>query len=234
MKYVDQNDIKELIRERLEEPEKFIGKPLIIGRSMLSDGIQEFLLHEFFFHDYNQGRSDASRRFYKHLREGVKPNKYTGIYVMDATVETLNLPDNTALVKQSGLPVVIYLCDKCHDGEIASPYDESTFCIFRPDFEQWARGWGSTLIPDFIRAAGSEAETAYRWYNHFNRPEGELQGCDFPRVWTDAKRNLSLIMRARHVDRLAMLTLADFRAAFRADITSDVVDDFHRYVLATQ
>ena len=234
MKYVNQKDIKELIRERLASLANFIGKPLIIGRSMFDDGIQAFLLREF-FQEYNQGRPDEHKRWFRTLREGITPNRYLGVYVMNATVESINSPENISLIERAKAPIIIYLCDECQSGEMALSYADSSFRIFKPDFDDWAKDWRCRCIPDFIRGDGNETGIIYRWYNHFNCQKGELQGCDFPREWINVWNSLSLSMRAKGVNKLCMLTEDNVRWAFnRARISDDVVEDFLRYIFKTK
>ena len=62
LKYIDQNGIKALIRERIENPQKYADKPLIIWRADIRDGIQERVLGEV-FDEFNPGR--ATRCWYK-------------------------------------------------------------------------------------------------------------------------------------------------------------------------
>lgn len=52
LKTIDQSGIKALIRERLENPEKYVNTPLIIWQSDIRDGIQERILKEA-FEEYN-------------------------------------------------------------------------------------------------------------------------------------------------------------------------------------
>ncbi len=46
LKTIDQSGIKALIKERLENPEKYVNTPLIIWRSNVGDGIQMRILRE--------------------------------------------------------------------------------------------------------------------------------------------------------------------------------------------
>lgn len=62
LKPIGQTGIKSLIKERIENPEKYINTPLIIWRADIRDGIQERVLREV-FDDFNEGR--ASRCWYK-------------------------------------------------------------------------------------------------------------------------------------------------------------------------
>lgn len=62
LKTIDQTGIKALIKERLENPDKYVDIPLIIWRADIRDGIQERILKEA-FEEYNAGRD--SQLWYK-------------------------------------------------------------------------------------------------------------------------------------------------------------------------
>lgn len=64
LKRINQQGIKSLLKDRLENPVKYRDTPLIIWRSNFDDGIQEEILEEA-FDEYNQGRSDQERKWYR-------------------------------------------------------------------------------------------------------------------------------------------------------------------------
>lgn len=64
LKPIDQNGIKALIKERIENPGKYVNKPLIIWRAPYNDGIQERILDEV-FDEYNAGKSKEDRKYYR-------------------------------------------------------------------------------------------------------------------------------------------------------------------------
>lgn len=64
LKRINQQGIKSLLKDRLENPAKYRDIPLIIWRSNLDDGIQEEILYEV-FDEYNQGRSEKERKWYR-------------------------------------------------------------------------------------------------------------------------------------------------------------------------
>lgn len=63
LKTIDQQGIKSLLRERLEHPELYTNKPLIVWRSEINDGIQTRILHHA-VEDYNNGRDAESVKWY--------------------------------------------------------------------------------------------------------------------------------------------------------------------------
>ena len=52
---IDQSGIKSLLKERLDAPDRYVGRPLIIWRSDIRDGIQERVLTEV-FNEFNNYR----------------------------------------------------------------------------------------------------------------------------------------------------------------------------------
>lgn len=60
---ISQSGIKSLLRERLENPERYNCIPLIIWRSDYEDGIQERILSEV-FNEYNSGKDRKEQKWY--------------------------------------------------------------------------------------------------------------------------------------------------------------------------
>lgn len=64
LKPIDQTGIKALLKERIENSEKFVNKPLIIWRSLYNDGIMDRMLEEA-FDEYNANMPKESRKWYR-------------------------------------------------------------------------------------------------------------------------------------------------------------------------
>lgn len=64
IKSIDQTGIKALIKERLENPEKYVNTPLLIWRADYRDGIQGRILEEA-FDEYNVNMSKDDRKWYQ-------------------------------------------------------------------------------------------------------------------------------------------------------------------------
>ncbi len=64
LKPIDQTGIKALIKERIENPQKYVNTPLIIWRAPYNDGIQERILEEA-FDEYNLNMSKEDRKWYR-------------------------------------------------------------------------------------------------------------------------------------------------------------------------
>lgn len=64
LKPIDQTGIKALIKERIENPQKYVNTPLIIWRAPYTDGIQERILDDA-FDEYNSNMSKEDRKFYR-------------------------------------------------------------------------------------------------------------------------------------------------------------------------
>lgn len=70
LKTVSQSEIKELIAKRLQNPEEYTGKPLIIWRSDFYDGIQERILEEV-FDDHNKDKTKETRKWFRTTQLGL-------------------------------------------------------------------------------------------------------------------------------------------------------------------
>lgn len=64
LKRIDQQGIKSLLRDRLENSTKYLDTPLIIWRSNFDDGLQEEILEEV-LDDYNLDRSGDERKWFR-------------------------------------------------------------------------------------------------------------------------------------------------------------------------
>lgn len=64
LKRINQQDIKSLLKDRLEDPTKYLSSPLIIWRSNFDDGLQEEILEDV-LDDYNHGRSGDERKWFR-------------------------------------------------------------------------------------------------------------------------------------------------------------------------
>lgn len=64
IKLIDQSGIRALLRERLEQPDLYVGKPLIIWCADFHDGIQERIVREVLT-DYNEGKAPDDKRWFK-------------------------------------------------------------------------------------------------------------------------------------------------------------------------
>lgn len=63
LKHIDQTGIKALIKERIENPQKYVNTPLVIWRADYRDGIQQRILEEV-FDEYNENMSKEDRKWY--------------------------------------------------------------------------------------------------------------------------------------------------------------------------
>ena len=64
LKTIDQTGIKNLIAERIKNPELYVNKPLVIWRADIADGIQERILEEA-FDEWNKGKTTEERKWFR-------------------------------------------------------------------------------------------------------------------------------------------------------------------------
>lgn len=64
LKSIDQNGIKKLLQQRIENPEKFENCPLIIWRSNVDDGIQKRILDEV-FDEFNKDKPKDTWKYFR-------------------------------------------------------------------------------------------------------------------------------------------------------------------------
>lgn len=64
---INQTELARLLKTRIENPSEFIGRPLIIWRSYVGDGIQRRILEDV-FKEYNVDKSPAQRKRYEQGR----------------------------------------------------------------------------------------------------------------------------------------------------------------------
>ena len=84
IKTIDQSGIKNLIAERIKNPEQYVNKPLIIWRSNFDDGIQARILEEA-FDAWNEGKTTEERKWYRKTTLGLN------------TPQTYNLTEDTII-----------------------------------------------------------------------------------------------------------------------------------------
>ena len=168
LKTISQSGIRSLLKERLEHPEKYVDKPLIIWRSDFRDGIQDRLLRNV-LHDYNEGkRKDEQKWFISSLlgdenqtrhdfsvNHIIEPGKkhLLGIYIIEPVFAPVDYNDNayekyidiinnrkSGDIKMiAGVPVVAYMCHNYDWFETPEVYPDAEQYVFEPDFEEWAQ-----------------------------------------------------------------------------------------------
>lgn len=131
LKTIDQAGIRPLLRERLDSPATFIGKPLILWRSYISDGINDVLVREV-FRDYNKDLSRDDRKGFWINPKNVKKEKL-GICVIDTSADY-----SRALEKYGDVPMVVYAYVDSPDPSVLEDFPDAEQYIFAPDFQLWA------------------------------------------------------------------------------------------------
>lgn len=75
LKKINQTELKSLLKERIENPGKYLSRPLLIWESLLSDGIQERILDEV-FSESNKKMDKETRQWYKMVTPLMGPSLF--------------------------------------------------------------------------------------------------------------------------------------------------------------
>ena len=222
---IDQGQLAKLIRERVEEPEKFVGRPLVVWQAVLHDGVMFDLLHDL-FRDYNRGKAPEEKKtFWYPTTERVSfPDKTQCFGLCALTVrnpgEIPTLPDD--------IPVVVFMDCIYANSKPSTEFSNAEQYLFAPDFEQWA---AHNRLPDFmkefIRQGGDHKGIMYRWYNRYN----SSAGCNCPEDWFRIKGGLIPPQAQRKWEgRVCDYDENTFRQAC-AGMSADLVDAFRKFVV---
>lgn len=255
LKTIDQSGIKALIRERFENPEKYVNTPLIIWRSDIGDGIQQRILQE--VRDaHNETMPQKEQKSFtvtidSDLKRAV--SETNGIVVLDPAgaaiqwklyPETLRdfqtLLNNPGRLSEKAAPVVAYMTHYSEWFETPEVYTNAEQYLFVPDFDEWAE-WAvreaefPEEIIDFIRGNGEKAKIMYRWYNRFNVDPSLQTGCPgvkFPEDWERLLITLKHAAEDEELSSIFDLTEEQIREAImlQANISDDVKEAFCKFI----
>ena len=64
LEHINQTQLKAILKERIENPDEYISRPLLIWDSLFHDGIQERILEEVFY-EVNKKKDKETRQWYK-------------------------------------------------------------------------------------------------------------------------------------------------------------------------
>ena len=168
LKTISQSGIRKLLKERLENPKKYVDTPLLIWRSDFRDGIQDSLLRNV-LHNYNEGKEKDEQKWFlssllgeenqtkhdfsvNHIIETEKKH-LLGIYVLEPIfapldynqndyekyIEVINHRKFGDIKMIDGVPVVAYMCHDYDWFETPEVFPDAEQYIFEPDFEEWAQ-----------------------------------------------------------------------------------------------
>ncbi len=153
LKTIDQAGIKALIKERLENPEKYVNKSLIIWRSNIGDGIQGRILREV-RDDYNKLLPKNEQKSFTvtydtDLQRALAETN--GIVALDPTggaIQWKLYPDtlkdfqtrlnNPGSLSDKAAPVVAFMPYHSEWFETPEVYTNAEQYLFQPDFEEWS------------------------------------------------------------------------------------------------
>lgn len=242
---ISRTRVKELLRKRLQKPDEYIGKPLIIWRAYYFDGIQEQLVKEV-LRERNSGLP-------KEEWKGVLVNPKTARKERLAFVAVDTLADyDKTLAEFADIPLVVYAAMPSPEESILADFPNAEQYIFTPDYEEWAERFAASaknyrFLLDFIEhgESGEVEDITYRWYNYFNagcrrrlmangeKPEGHT-GCDFPSCWQLALSRLRMAMKIARVKKFCDVSDDDFKLVFPPGISGDLVAEFRNYLKAKE
>lgn len=100
---IDQSGIKALIKERVENPEKYVDTPLVIWRADIRDGNQEAILMDV-FNEYNEGKTGRDRKWYKIA--SVRQMPWTKYDILDSMLHNIFVDKNNNEPYQG--PITVY------------------------------------------------------------------------------------------------------------------------------
>ena len=75
LKQINQTQLKDLLKERIENPAEYISRPLLIWESLFYDGIQERILEEVFY-EINKKKDKETRQWYKAVTPLIEPSLF--------------------------------------------------------------------------------------------------------------------------------------------------------------
>lgn len=223
---IDQVGLTKLIRERVEEPEKFAGRPLVVWQAALHDGVMFDLLHDL-FRDCNRGKAPEEKKTFWYPTTEVYsfPDKTQcfGLYAL-----TISNPDEIHSLP-TDIPVVIFIDCIYVNSKVPAELGNAEQYLFAPDFEEWA---AQNSLPDFmkefIRQGGDYEGIMYRWYNRYNSP---TEGCDCPEEWFRTRGGLIPPQAQRKWDgRVCDYDENTFHQACDG-MSSDLVEAFRKFVV---
>lgn len=228
IKTIDQSGIRQLLRERLYNPAMVVGKPVIIWRSYLFDGVNDTLAQDLF----REYRDCHSREEWK----GFWPNptmqkkEMLGICFIDTSKDY-----SSTLPAYSDLPIVVYAFVDSPDESILKDFPNAEQYVFAPDFQQWAEDTRRLsyypIAADFIRSTCEKDGIAYRWYNYFeNTDKSHRNGCDFPSEWFKSVRNLSILRIISPQHKLYDVDEVLYNRCFD-NISTDLIREFRQYII---
>lgn len=234
LKTIDQAGVRSLLRERLDNPGAFIGKPLIIWRSYINDGVNDVIARDV-FKEYNNGRQrDLRKGFWPNPKNVKKDN--LGICVIDTSADY-----SRAIENYSDCPMVVFAFVDSPDDSVLADFPDAGQYVFAPDFQQWAARESLTkdhrLVIDFINSTCNRDSVTYRWYNYFNndiRHISHRKGCDFPARWLDGLGKLRMYLKIARLKKLGDVSEDFFVKSFVPYISVDLIEEFRKYILDNQ
>lgn len=235
LKTISQSDVKKLLKERLDYPEKYVDKPLIIWRSYFYDGILDFIARHT-RSEYNKEKSKGETKWFCADPLRIKKEKLTFCII------TFDEDDDKIRETYAGLPMVLFVPFEDNDGEVRRSYPNAEEYIFQPDFKELElqiRGMQGVpdFLIDFLKSGNNSSDNIdpYRWYNYFNYSgKGRRQGCDYPSGWFESIRKLKMALKLSRQKKFSNLSDLDYKYSFSTRISDDLKKEFREYLIANK
>ena len=235
LKTISQSHVKKLLKERLDHPEKYVDRPLIIWRSYFYDGILDFIARNT-RSEYNKGKPKGEWKWFCANPQRIKKEKLTFCII------TFDEDDDKIRENYAGLPMVLFVPFEDHDGEVRRSYPNAEEYIFQPDFKELEfqiRGMQGVpdFLIDFLKSGNNSSDNIdpYRWYNYFNYSgKGRRQGCDYPSSWFESIRKLWMALKLSRQKKFSNLDELDYKYSFSTRISDDLKNEFREYLIANK
>lgn len=258
---ISQSGIKSEIKSRLENPEMYLSRPLIIWRSTLNDGIQHDLL-QLTCKEYNRNKSESEMKWYKTFIVGHGSNlgisyeseviqsewrnphqKFCVINVLPQVDEASNpvsfgeavyVPDEARLRTISetvGMPVVVYMPFVEHP----EAYPESEQFVFIPYFAEFKERWSGSNNKRLKAVIEFFDKEGSMFEGECLTNENSFSNPDplilAAEYWFKAVRNLGFALKFARKENLSELTDEQFRTSFKAGIPDNLIQKFRNFVI---
>ena len=218
IKTINQEGVSALLKERLERPDLYADKPLLLWGAYWEDGFQHLLVRHCIL-AFNEGKEKGNGKWYY-----FNPNTpgalkgYAGLYLVDSSIE---YPENFEMYH--GAPLIVYAMDNIEEKRLLSDLAHAEQYRFQPAFRQWAdevRNWAypySHIVDYFSEKLRDNPQLVFG--------SGDLKLA----IWNEAIRRLKIYLRGDGQNKLSDIPMEVFISVFPEDFSSEILNDFYEY-----
>lgn len=218
IKTINQEGVSALLKERLERPDLYAGKPLLLWGAYWDDGFQPLLVRKCIL-AFNEGKEKGNRKwFYFNPNSPGVQKGYTGLFLVDTSIE---YPENFDMYH--GAPLIVYAMDNIEEKRLLSDLPHAEQYRFQPDFRQWAdevKNWAypySHIVDFFCKMLRVNPQLVFG--------DSVLKLT----IWDEAIRLLKFYLIGDGQNKLSDLTEDQFISVFPEDFSSKILHDFYEY-----